>query len=82
MGQEVYKLLWLKRIRKDLRIKRDSPMHLYCNKKLAIRIAHNSIQHNKVKYIEVDRHFIKEKLDRGSICIPYICLLAHNLKIY
>ena len=24
------------------------------------------------KHIEIDRHFIKEKLERGLICIPYV----------
>ncbi|KAA0050394.1 putative mitochondrial protein [Cucumis melo var. makuwa] len=29
-------------------------------------------QHDRTKHIEFDRHFIKERLDSGSICIPYI----------
>lgn len=46
-------------------------MKLYYDNKLAISIAHNSIQHDRIKQIEVDRHFIKEKLDCGLICTPY-----------
>lgn len=30
--------------------------------KVPISIAHNLVQHDRTKYIEVDRHFIKEKL--------------------
>ncbi|TYK30560.1 putative inactive tRNA-specific adenosine deaminase-like protein 3 isoform X6 [Cucumis melo var. makuwa] len=30
------------------------------------------IQHDRTKHVEIDRHFIKERLDSGSICIPYI----------
>jgi len=33
---------------------------LYCNNKSTISIAHN--QHEIIKHIEMDRHFIKEKL--------------------
>ena len=47
-------------------------MRLYCDNKLAISIAHNPIQHDKTKHVEVDRHFIKEKLDSGLICTLYI----------
>ena len=47
-------------------------MRLYCDNKSAISIAHNPVQHDKTKHIEVDKHFIKEKLDSGQICIPYI----------
>ena len=42
-------------------------MRLYCDNKSAIKIAHNLVQH-----VEVDNHFIKEKLDSGLICTPYV----------
>lgn len=47
-------------------------MRLYCDNKSAINIAYNLVQHDRTKYIEVDRHFIKEKLDSGLICTPYV----------
>ena len=40
--------------------------------KSAIDIAHNPVQHDRTKHVEVDRHFIKEKLDAGLICIPFV----------
>ena len=64
-------LLWLKIILDDLRIKWDDPMKLYCDNKSAINISHNPIQHNRTKHIEVDRHFIKEKLEEGEVCMSY-----------
>ncbi|CAL9022058.1 unnamed protein product, partial [Prunus brigantina] len=48
------------------------PMDLYCNNKAAIAIAHNPMQHDRTKHVEVDRHFIKEKLDAEIIYFPYI----------
>ena len=30
------------------------------------------MQHDRTKHIEVDKHFIKEKLDSGLICTPYV----------
>ena len=47
-------------------------MKLYCDNKSTIRIAHNSVQPDQTKHIEIDRHFIKEKLDSGLICTPYV----------
>ena len=47
-------------------------MKLYCDNKAAISIAHNPVLHDRTKHVEVDKHFIKEKLDTGQICIPYI----------
>lgn len=46
-------------------------MKIYCDNKSAINIAHNLVQHDRTKHIEVDRHFIKE-LDNGMIHTLYI----------
>ena len=72
MAHGVCELLWLKIILDDLKIKWEGPMKLYCDNKSAINIAHNPVQHDRTKHIEVDRHFIKEKLDSGMICTPYV----------
>ena len=72
MAQGVCELLWLKTILEDLKIKVEGPMRLYCDNKSAISIAHNPVQHDRTKHIEMDRHFIKEKLDSGLICTPYV----------
>ncbi|CAL8176190.1 unnamed protein product [Prunus armeniaca] len=47
-------------------------MDLYCDNKAAIAIAHNPVQHDCTKHVEVGRHFIKEKLDAEIISFPYI----------
>ena len=47
-------------------------MKLYCDNKATINIAHNLVQHDRTKHVEVDRHFIKEKLSSGAICIPFV----------
>ena len=53
-------------------------MKLYCDKKSAINIAHNRIQHDRTKHIEIDKHFIKEKLKEGVVCTFYVSL-EHQL---
>ena len=47
-------------------------MKLYCDNKSTINIAHNPIQHDRTKHIEIDRHFIKEKLEEGVVCMSYV----------
>ena len=47
-------------------------MKLFCDNKATISIANNLVRHVSTKQLEIDRHYIKERLDSGGICIPYI----------
>ena len=47
-------------------------MRLYCDNKAAINIAHNPVQHDRTKHVEIDRHFIKENITSGVICTPFV----------
>ena len=47
-------------------------MKLFCDNKATISIAISLIQHDRNKHIEIDRHFIKERYDSGSISILYV----------
>jgi hypothetical protein len=45
---------------------------LYCDNKAAINIANNPIQHDKTRHVKIDRHFIKNKLDEGTMCMSFV----------
>lgn len=47
-------------------------MRLYSDKKSTISIAHNPEQHERTKYVKIDQHFVKKKLETDVIGIPYI----------
>jgi len=61
MALGVYELLWIKNVLSDLGFKQNETMSLYCDNTSAIAIAHNPVQHDRTKHVEIDRHFIKEK---------------------
>lgn len=54
-----------------LKVNSEGPMKLYCDYKSAIDIVHNPIQHDSTKHIEIDRHFIKEKVG-GLVCKSHV----------
>ncbi|CAL5428100.1 unnamed protein product [Camellia sinensis] len=72
MAKGVCELLWIKSLMQDLHIKQTNPMRLYCDNKSACDIAHNPVQHDRTKHVEVDRHFIKEKLETKIIEVPHV----------
>ena len=72
MVKAICELLWLKKFLTELGFEPKSEMRLLCDNKAAIDISHNPVQHDRTKHVEVDRHFIKEKLEAKVITIPFV----------
>ena len=68
----VGELVWLHRLITELTIPHSSPIVVYCHSQAAIHIAHNSIFHERTKHIEVDCHFVRNKLQEGLISIQHV----------
>ena len=57
---------------KELKITSDYPMKILCDNKAAISIAKNHVHHDMTKHMEIDRHFIEEKIDSRVANLEYI----------
>ena len=56
----------------ELKVFNSPPIKLYSDNKSAISIPHNPFLHDRTKHVEIDKHFIIEKIERGQICITYV----------
>ena len=72
LAQGLCEMSWLKIVLTDLKVKWEEPMVLNCDNRSAISIAHNPVQHDRTKHVEIDRHFIKEKLEEGVVKISFV----------
>ena len=65
----------------ELKVYNSPPIKLYCNNNSAVSITHNPILHDKTKHVEVDKHFIREKIEKGQICISYVPTIEQSIDI-
>ena len=65
-------LLWIRKLMFELGFPSKDAAELRCDNKAAISISENPVQHDRTKHVEIDRHFIKEKLDSGLISLPFV----------
>ncbi|CAL8156128.1 unnamed protein product [Prunus armeniaca] len=72
MAHGVCEVLWLRKLLGGLGFIAKEATRLYCDNKSAREIAENPVQHDRTKHVEVDRHFIKEKLEKKIISIPFM----------
>ncbi|RVW79952.1 Retrovirus-related Pol polyprotein from transposon RE2 [Vitis vinifera] len=71
MAQGICEEIWLNRLLEELRVPLKHPMVLYCDNQAAISIAKNPVHHDRTKHVEIDRHFIKEKIEEGVFKVSY-----------
>ena len=72
MASGLCELMWLRILLSELGLFDGGPLQLYCDNQAAINIVHNPVQHDRTKHVEIDRHFIKEKLDEGSLRVTFV----------
>ena len=72
MSSTTSELIWLRALVEDMGFKVETPMKLFCDNKAAIHIASNPVFHERTKHIEMDCHFIREKIQGKVICTLYV----------
>ena len=66
------KVVWVTSLFKELCVKLESSAIIHCDSKAALQIAANPVFHERTKHIEIDCHFIREKILQGLIRTNYI----------
>ncbi|RVW54645.1 Retrovirus-related Pol polyprotein from transposon RE1 [Vitis vinifera] len=72
MAHDICEGIWLRRVLKELKISDEEPMKMFCDNQSTISIAKNPVHHDRTKHVEIDRHFIKDKIEEGIIKMLYV----------
>lgn len=62
MVAAIVEVIWMVGLLKDLSVEVSNPVRLYYDRKVAKKIVVNPIFYERTKRIEIDYHFIREKL--------------------
>ena len=72
MALATCELIWLKHLLKELSFGKDEQMKLICDNQATLHISSNPVFHERTKHIEVDCHFIREKIASGCISTSFV----------
>ncbi|KAM2612954.1 hypothetical protein TB2_032855 [Malus domestica] len=65
-------LSWLRSLYKDLHLHLVQPT-IWCDNVSSIALASNPVFHSRTKHLEVDYHYVREKVVRGQLLVNYVC---------
>ncbi|KAI5355191.1 hypothetical protein L3X38_008086 [Prunus dulcis] len=63
---------WLRQLLRNLHLFLDRPPILWCDNISALALASNPVFHARTKHIEIDFHFIRERVTRGDMVVSHI----------
>ena len=72
MAQGTCEVLWIRSLLCELGFSINEPSTLFCDNKSAIMLSSDSVLHERTKHIEVDIHFIREKVRSGIISPQFV----------
>ncbi|XP_068323099.1 uncharacterized mitochondrial protein AtMg00810-like [Pyrus communis] len=65
-------LAWIRQLLCDMHIPLHSSPMIYCDNILAIALSTNPVFHAKSKHIEIDYHFVRERVTRGDLQVHHV----------
>ncbi len=72
MKEAAKEIIWLRRLFSDLGHPQKEPTTLYEDNTRAIDLAHNPVHHSRTKHIDIQYHFIREKIVTGEVGVTHI----------
>ena len=72
MAQSVYEIMWIRQLLMEVGIETSVPVKLWCDNQAVMHIASNKVFHERTKHIEIDYHFVREKIQLGLISTGYV----------
>ncbi|KAM1479039.1 hypothetical protein ACFX2I_026387 [Malus domestica] len=63
---------WLRSLFRDLQLNLACPT-IWCDNISSISLASNPVFHSRTKHLEVDYHYVREKVVRGELLVNFIC---------
>lgn len=72
LSQGIMEGLWLKWVAEEAHFQFNSPLKFDYDNKVALSMPLNLVQHSITKHVEVDRQFIREKVEDGIISLSYV----------
>ena len=72
MAQSVCEIMWIRQLLMEVGIETSVPAKLWCDNQAVMHIASNLVFHKRTKHIEIDCHFVHEKIQLGLISTEYV----------
>jgi len=72
MATVTSEVIWVKAFLASMGVFLTRPINLFCDNQVALHIAKNPVFHERTKHIEIDCHFVRERILSGDLTPSYL----------
>ncbi|CAL9012449.1 unnamed protein product [Prunus brigantina] len=65
-------IAWIRQVLQDLKVRLPQQPVLHCDNLSAIALSSNPVYHSRIKHLDIDFHFVRERVQRGDLIVQYI----------
>jgi hypothetical protein len=73
---------WLRQLLLELQVPPSRYMLVYCDNISAVYLSNNPVQHQRTKHVEIDLHFIQEKVTIGQVRIHHVPMTSQFADVF
>jgi hypothetical protein len=78
----VVEAYWLHQLLMELHSLLSHSTLVYCDNVSAIYLASNPVQHQRMKHVEIDLHFVCDKVANGEVCVLHVLMISQFTDIF
>ncbi|KAM1099692.1 hypothetical protein ACFX15_006016 [Malus domestica] len=72
LSSTVAEMDWIKQLLQFMNVSVPSPAILYCDNLSAIALAYNPVMHQRTKHIDIDVHFVRERVAKKLLQVQFV----------
>jgi hypothetical protein len=82
MANNVAEACWLRWLLQELHAPLSKSTLVYCDNVSAVYLSTNPVQHQHMKHVEIDLHFIRECNAIGDVCVAHVPMTSQFADIF
>lgn len=82
LANDIAETTWLRNFLFELLVYLPKATIVYCDNVSAVYLSHNPMQHQRTKHVEIDIHFVREKVRMGQVHVLHVPSSAQYADIF
>jgi hypothetical protein len=82
VANAVAETTWLRQLLQELHIPLQRATVVYCDNVSAVYLSTNPVQHQRTKHIEIDLHFVRERVAAGAVRVLHVPTFSQYVEIF